>query len=157
MHAAEKSPTQPLFISLLFKIQTQQRLPIHFCTAVSYSSEIHSSSATISAVLPMPTKQSSSTSTCACLPPLQECKRFVREHCREGSNPDYPWMQQIFTTLVTWRQLEQYLFPRLRDVWKKTPFRKPAPLDPNRNVFLREVCVYVCVCRIHTYHIYRVQ
>lgn len=55
-------------------------------------------------------------------------------------------MQQIFTTLVTWRQLEQYLFPRLRDIWKMTPFRKPAPLDPNRNVFLREVrCLCVAV------------
>ncbi|CAN0457802.1 unnamed protein product, partial [Laminaria digitata] len=52
-----------------------------------------------------------------------ECKQFVREHCRVGSNPDYGWMQQIFTTLVTWRQLEQYLFPRLRDIWQKTPFR----------------------------------
>lgn len=69
----------------------------------------------------------------------KECKRFVREHCREGSNPDYPWMQQIFTTLVTWRQLEQYLFPRLRTIWKTTPFRKAAPLDPDRNVFLQKV------------------
>ncbi|CAM9228787.1 unnamed protein product [Ectocarpus fasciculatus] len=68
----------------------------------------------------------------------EDCKRFVREHCQEGSNPDYPWMQQIFTTLVTWSQLEQYLFPRLRDIWKKTPFRKAAPLDPDRNVFLGE-------------------
>lgn len=73
------------------------------------------------------------------LPPTQECKWFVREHCREGSNPDYPWMQQIFTTLVTWRQLEQYLFPRLRTIWKSTPFRKAAPLDPDRNVFLQKV------------------
>lgn len=32
---------------------------------------------------------------------LKDCKRFVREHCRMGSNPDYPWMQQIFTTLVS--------------------------------------------------------
>lgn len=85
----------------------------------------------------------------------QECKRFVREHCREGSNPDYPWMQQIFTTLVTWRQLEQYLFPRLRTIWKSTPFRKAAPLDPDRNVFLHKVregpsspyCC--CVCLVH--------
>ncbi|CAM9647333.1 unnamed protein product, partial [Hapterophycus canaliculatus] len=68
----------------------------------------------------------------------EDCKRFVREHCREGSNPDYPWMQQIFTTLVTWRQLEQYLFPRLRDIWKTAPFRKASPLDPDRNVFLRK-------------------
>eukprot|EP00903_Cladosiphon_okamuranus_P011737 g11035.t1 len=68
----------------------------------------------------------------------EECKQFVREHCREGSNPDYPWMQQIFTTLVTWRQLEQYLFPRLRTIWKSTPFRKAAPLDPDRNVFLNK-------------------
>lgn len=74
----------------------------------------------------------------------QDCKRFVREHCQEGSNPDYPWMQQIFTTLVTWSQLEQYLFPRLRDIWKKTPFRKAAPLDPDRNVFLGEVSVVCC-------------
>lgn len=80
----------------------------------------------------------------------QECKRFVREHCREGSNPDYPWMQQIFTTLVTWRQLEQYLFPRLRTIWKTTPFRKAAPLDPDRNVFLHKVG-WGCVCRaVHT-------
>ena len=48
-------------------------------------------------------------------------------------------MQQIFTTLVTWRQLEQYLFPRLRTIWKSTPFRKAAPLDPDRNVFLHKV------------------
>lgn len=48
-------------------------------------------------------------------------------------------MQQIFTTLVTWRQLEQYLFPRLRAIWKATPFRKAAPLDPDRNVFLHKV------------------
>lgn len=76
----------------------------------------------------------------------QECKKFVREHCREGSNPDYPWMQQIFTTLVTWRQLEQYLFPYLRTIWKTAPFRKAAPLDRDRNVFLREVG-FVCVAK----------
>lgn len=127
------------------------------------------------------------------LPLCQDCKRFVREHCRVGSNPDYPWMQQIFTTFVsntalcvnplhlpcpcffprpvvispsrvrgalfsgcsakstsckaissfttqvTWRQMEQYLFPRLRDIWDTTPFRKGKPLDPNANVFLRKV------------------
>lgn len=55
-------------------------------------------------------------------------------------------MQQIFTTLVTWRQLEQYLFPRLRDIWKSAPFRRAAPLDPDRNVFLRKVgSTAVCV------------
>lgn len=35
----------------------------------------------------------------------QECKRFVREHCQIGSNPDYPWMHQIFTTLVSHRSI----------------------------------------------------
>eukprot|EP00904_Undaria_pinnatifida_P007460 jgi/Undpi1/3844/HiC_scaffold_16.g07213.m1 len=84
----------------------------------------------------------------------EECKQFVREHCRVGSNPDYGWMQQIFTTLVSrtyksydiicipsiiLQYLEQYLFPRLRDIWQNAPFRKAAPLDANRNVFLHKV------------------
>ena len=45
----------------------------------------------------------------------------------------------IITRQVTWRQLEQYLFPRLRDIWQKTPFRRATPLDPSRNVYLRKV------------------
>lgn len=40
---------------------------------------------------------------------------------------------------VTWNQLEQYLFPRLRDMWKMIPFRKAKPLDGAQNVFLRKV------------------
>ncbi|CAN0152181.1 unnamed protein product [Discosporangium mesarthrocarpum] len=73
----------------------------------------------------------------------EECKKFVEEQCLVGSNPDYPWMQQIFTTLVTWSQLEQYLFPRLRAIWKTIPFRRAGPLDldPQQNVFLRQAAV----------------
>ncbi len=34
-----------------------------------------------------------------------ECIRFMKKHCRRSSNPDFPWLQQIFTTLVTWDQV----------------------------------------------------
>ncbi len=37
-----------------------------------------------------------------------ECTRFMKKHCRRGSNPDFQWLQQIFTTLVTWDQVSGF-------------------------------------------------
>lgn len=48
---------------------------------------------------------------------------------------------------ITWRQLEQYLFPRLRDVWKNMPFRQATSIDATRNVFLRTVSEIPIVAR----------
>lgn len=34
-----------------------------------------------------------------------ECKKFVRTVCWRGSNPDYPDLQHIVSTLVDWNQV----------------------------------------------------
>lgn len=34
-----------------------------------------------------------------------ECEKFVRTICWRGSNPDYPDLQHIVSTLVDWNQV----------------------------------------------------
>lgn len=80
----------------------------------------------------------------------RHCLRHVSIICNAGetikiSHPSLPPIaferRRRRVLQVTWRQLEQYVFPRLRDMWKKQLFRRAQPLDPNTNVFLRKVSV----------------
>ncbi len=35
----------------------------------------------------------------------KECESFVRKFCTQGSNPDYPELQHVFTMLVDLKQV----------------------------------------------------
>jgi hypothetical protein len=45
----------------------------------------------------------------------EQCKAFMLKHCRTGSNPEFPFLQHMFTMLVTWGQVEKYLLGKVRE------------------------------------------
>jgi hypothetical protein len=65
-----------------------------------------------------------------------ECEDFVRRHCWRGSNPDFPALQHMLTTLVDWRQIESVLLPKMDEYDQRyPPEAPPAELDA-QNRFL---------------------
>mmetsp|Transcript_37829 Transcript_37829/g.42187 ORF Transcript_37829/g.42187 Transcript_37829/m.42187 type:complete len:686 (+) Transcript_37829:149-2206(+) len=71
-----------------------------------------------------------------------DCQQFMREYVRHhgGSNPEFAHLQHIFTTLITWDQIERILLPAIEKARKepsssaKIPQnygRKPNDTSPN--------------------------
>ena len=46
-----------------------------------------------------------------------------------GSNPEYPHLMHIFTTLISWEQIEKYLIPNIHKARAEPSFAKPVPRD----------------------------
>lgn len=65
----------------------------------------------------------------------------MEQHSRDAahpSNPDHPHLQQIFTTLVSWDQIERFLLPKIAEYDARFPPSAPTtddPANPN-NVFV---------------------
>eukprot|EP01084_Bolivina_argentea_P152993 266760_1 len=66
-----------------------------------------------------------------------ECTRFMKKHCRRGSNPDFQWLQQIFTTLVTWDQVQKYLVSKIGYFNKKYPPFQSSSDNIADNIFMQ--------------------
>ncbi|TMW68756.1 hypothetical protein Poli38472_006224 [Pythium oligandrum] len=64
-----------------------------------------------------------------------ECEDFVRRHCWRGSNPDYPTLQHVFTTLVDWKQIEEVLLPKINEYDQRHPPEAPGSINTH-NRFL---------------------
>jgi hypothetical protein len=50
-------------------------------------------------------------------------EKYVKSH--GGSNPDYPHLQHIFTTLIGWEQIEKWLLPNIEQARKETSLAPP--------------------------------
>lgn len=50
-----------------------------------------------------------------------ECLEFMRQYVKNhgGSNPDFAHLQHIFTTLITWEQIENILLPAMEKARKE--------------------------------------
>lgn len=59
----------------------------------------------------------------------QACSAFMENYVKYhgGSNPDYPHLQHIFTTLIGWEQIEKILLPNMEKARKETSFAKKVP------------------------------
>ena len=55
-----------------------------------------------------------------------DCLQFMREYVRNhgGSNPEFPHLQHIFTTLITWDQIERILLPAIHKARKESSSSK---------------------------------
>lgn len=60
-----------------------------------------------------------------------ECLEFMRTYNKEngGSNPDYPHLKHIFTTLITWDQIEEILIPAINKARKEPTSSKKVSRD----------------------------
>lgn len=60
-----------------------------------------------------------------------ECLEFMRTYNKDngGSNPDYPQLRHIFTTLITWNQVDHILMPAIEKARKEPSFAKKIPRD----------------------------
>ena len=73
-----------------------------------------------------------------------DCLQFMREYVRHhgGSNPEFGHLQHIFTTLITWDQMERILIPAIAKA-RKEPSKSPKvpqdygkePDDASSNIF----------------------
>lgn len=73
-----------------------------------------------------------------------DCLQFMREYVRHhgGSNPEFAHLQHIFTTLITWDQMERILIPAIAKA-RKEPSNSPKipqdygrePDDTSSNIF----------------------
>lgn len=75
-----------------------------------------------------------------------ECLRFMKEYVRHhgGSNPEFPHLKHVFTTLITWDQIERILLPAIVKA-RKEPSKSPkvprqygkTPDDNSLNIYER--------------------
>ena len=58
-----------------------------------------------------------------------ECLDFMQKYNKNngGSNPDFPHLRHIFTTLITWEQIEHILLPAIEKARKEPSFSKKVP------------------------------
>lgn len=58
-----------------------------------------------------------------------ECLDFMQKYNKNngGSNPDFPHLRHIFTTLITWEQIEHILLPAIETARKEPSFSKQVP------------------------------
>lgn len=49
----------------------------------------------------------------------QSCIDFVKANCQAYSNPSEPGMMHSVSTLTSWSQIEQYVFPKVREYNKR--------------------------------------
>ncbi|GAX19757.1 hypothetical protein FisN_37Lh025 [Fistulifera solaris] len=77
----------------------------------------------------------------------QECSEFMEQYVKShgGSNPDFPHLQHIFTTLIGWEQIEKWLLPNMEQARKETSLapRVPrnygtAPILSSQNIYEAE-------------------
>jgi hypothetical protein len=75
-----------------------------------------------------------------------ECLEFMKHYniYNGGSNPDHPHLKHIFTTLISWDQVERILLPAIEKARKEPSFAKKVPRDygkqpddTSKNVFER--------------------
>ena len=61
----------------------------------------------------------------------EECLEFMKNYnlYNGGSNPDYPQLRHIFTTLISWEQVEKILIPAIEKARKEPSFAKKVPRD----------------------------
>jgi len=81
-----------------------------------------------------------------------ECLQFMKEYVRShgGSNPQFPHLQHIFTTLITWDQIEDILLPAIEKV-RKEPSKSPKipqsyglqPDDLSKNIYEQSTAIDV--------------
>lgn len=73
-----------------------------------------------------------------------ECLQFMREYnlYHGGSNPEFPHLRHIFTTLITWDQVERILVPAMEQARKEPSFAKKIPQsygvqpdDSSKNIY----------------------
>lgn len=69
-----------------------------------------------------------------------DCLAFVKQHYNKPSNPEFPYMHHLCTTLVTWSQVRRFLIGKLAQYRVKYPLRPPVPVPP-ANQFLERVSV----------------
>ena len=64
----------------------------------------------------------------------EECLQFMREYnaYHGGSNPEFPQLKHIFTTLITWDQVERILLPAMETARKEPSFAKKIPQSYGR-------------------------
>lgn len=76
----------------------------------------------------------------------EACMEFMEWYATNfgGSNPDYPHLMHIFTTLISWEQIENILLPSILKARKEPSDAKKIPLgyleepDPSsKNVYER--------------------
>jgi hypothetical protein len=60
-----------------------------------------------------------------------ECLEFMKlyNYKNGGSNPEFPHLRHIFTTLITWEQIEGILLPVIDKARKEPSFAKKIPRD----------------------------
>ena len=60
-----------------------------------------------------------------------ECLEFMKNYnlYNGGSNPDYPHLRHIFTTLISWEQVEEILLPAIEKARKEPSFAEKIPRD----------------------------
>ena len=58
-----------------------------------------------------------------------ECLKFMKEYnlYHGGSNPEFPHLQHIFTTLISWDQVERILLPAMAKARTEPSFAKKIP------------------------------
>ena len=63
-----------------------------------------------------------------------DCLEFMREYVRHhgGSNPEFPHLQHIFTTLITWDQIERLLLPNIEKARTEPSSSPKIPQDYGR-------------------------
>lgn len=77
-----------------------------------------------------------------------ECLEFMKWYCANngGSNPAYPQLMHIFTTLINWEQIQTILLPNIEKARSEPSFSKKVPRDylskesdpSSRNVYENE-------------------
>ncbi|KAL3912908.1 MAG: hypothetical protein SGILL_006701, partial [Bacillariaceae sp.] len=75
-----------------------------------------------------------------------ECHQFMKDYVKNhgGSNPDFAHLQHIFTTLITWDQIESILLPAITKARKESSKSPKIPQsygrqpdDNSKNIFER--------------------
>lgn len=73
-----------------------------------------------------------------------ECLKFMREYnaFHGGSNPEFPHLRHIFTTLISWDQIQRILLPAIEKARKEPSSAKKIPQsygvtpdDSSKNIY----------------------
>lgn len=51
---------------------------------------------------------------------------FIKSHCMQGSNPEYPYLTHSITTLITWDQIERVLMVKVAEYNRRYPAVLPT-------------------------------
>lgn len=65
-----------------------------------------------------------------------EAVQFTKQYAPlSGSNPDYPQLLHSVTTFIDWKQIEQYLLPKIKEYDTKWPRKSCSEIDMSKNRF----------------------